>query len=143
MDVSGYVRLARHITTQEHIHSCDYVCQLAAINPRQYIICCSKGVTYNGCYFAEKKGIKLFPVNSLQFPFHLEDTEQRGVSLLKCKACPLPLLCSPKSFKMGVYITTPTRYWLLCQAEHVFLAGQSSVGVFHCKHLCEKLYHNL
>lgn len=143
MDIPGYGRLARHIITQEHIHSHDCVCQLATINPRQCIICCSKGVTYNGCYFAKKQGIRLFPVNRLQFPFHLEEREQREVSLLRSMACPLTLLCSPKSTKMGLYIKTPTRYWLLCQAEHVFLASQSSVGVFHCKSWSEKLYYNL
>lgn len=140
MDISGYIRLARHIITQEHINTC----QLAAINPRQYIICCFKGVIYNGCYFAKKKDVKLFPVNkSLQFPFHLEEVEQRGVSLLRTKACPLPLLCSPKSTKMGISIKTPTRCWLLCQAEHVFLASLFSARVFRCKSWYEKFYYNL
>jgi len=133
MDTSGYVSLSRHITTQKDIHSCDTVCQLPAINPRQYIICCSKGVTYNGCYFAKKQGIRLVPVEQLQSPFHSEETEQKGVSLLRSTACPLTLLCSPKSTKMGTSIKTPTRYRVLCQAEHMFLATQSPVGVFHCE----------
>lgn len=66
------------------------------------------------------KALGSFLWTACNFPSVLE---KRGASLLRSKACSLILLYPPKSTKMGIYIKTPTRYWLPCQNEHVFLAG--------------------